>query len=175
MLQSIATEHNTRANMSSSAAPIPPHRFAEAITALPLSNLHIKAAELRNSIAHLELSNHQLQSFAEGGDQDCMDAIRENQEVISRMVGRIDMLKAEVEGRGFRWAENEGKPDDSAVESGRLNGGNRAHLAGNGATAQQTENAVLRGGSLNDEELARRLSERLRETGDEDDSNGLHL
>ena len=161
--------------MSSTTAPIPPHRFAEALTALPLSNLHFKAVELRNSITHLELSNHQLQVFAEGGDQDCIDAIRENQEVIRRMEDRIEMLKAEVEGRGFRWAENEGKPEDTAVENDQLNGQDNDAPSRNGVTGQRTRNSVSGGGSLDDEELARRLSERLEETGDGGPENGLHL
>lgn len=82
--------------MSSEAHPISPARFAEALKDLPLSTLHLKAAELRNSIAHLDYSNEQLQPFADGTetsvngvpDQDCVDAIRENEVVIARMQER---------------------------------------------------------------------------------------
>ncbi|KAE8443073.1 hypothetical protein EG329_002396 [Mollisiaceae sp. DMI_Dod_QoI] len=99
--------------MSSEATPISPARFAEALKDLPLSTLHLKAAELRNSIAHLDYSNEQLKPFADGTepsvngqpDQDCVDAIRENEIVVARMQERIALLRAEVEGRGSSWLE----------------------------------------------------------------------
>jgi len=106
--------------MSSQTLPISPSAFASALQDLPLSTLHLKAAELRNSIAHLDYSNEQLKPFADGTDpslprtregapaepdQDCVDAIRENEIVIARMVERIALLKAEVEGRGCSWTE----------------------------------------------------------------------
>jgi hypothetical protein len=98
--------------MSSATTPISPARFAAALKDLPLSTLHLKAAELRNSIAHLDYSNEQLKPFAEGTnegnsngqpDQDCIDAIKENEGVIARMMERIELLKQEVEGRGSSW------------------------------------------------------------------------
>ena len=92
--------------MSALATPIQPERFAEAILDLPLSNLHFKAAELRNSISHLVSSNSQLQSFAGEGDKDCVDAIRENEETMMRMEERILLLRREVERRGFQWGED---------------------------------------------------------------------
>lgn len=96
--------------MSSDALPISPSRFAAALSDLPLSSLHLKAAELRNSIAHLDYSNEQLKPFAEGTngspDADCLDAIRENEGVIERMVERLRLLKKEVvEVRGQLWTE----------------------------------------------------------------------
>lgn len=91
--------------MSSISTPILLHRFAEALPDLPLSNLHFKAAELRNSIAHLQSSNQQLGHFAADGDEDCANAIKENMEVISRMESRIRLLKHEVERRGFKWGD----------------------------------------------------------------------
>jgi hypothetical protein len=97
--------------MSHEALPISPARFAAALKDLPLSTLHLKAAELRNSIAHLDYSNEQLKPFAEGTegggvpDQDCVDAIKENEIVIERMQERIVLLRAEVEGRGSSWLE----------------------------------------------------------------------
>ncbi len=94
--------------MSSEAAPISPARFAAALKDLPLSTLHLKAAELRNSIAHLDYSNEELKPFAEGTDPStngepdhiCIDAIKENEVVIARLQERIELLKAEVESRG---------------------------------------------------------------------------
>ncbi|CAG8982740.1 hypothetical protein HYALB_00001021 [Hymenoscyphus albidus] len=99
--------------MSSETTPINPSRFAAALKDLPLETLHFKGAEIRNSIAHLDYSNEQLQPFASGTeascngvpDQDCIDAIKENEIVIARMQERIQLLKAEVEGRGSSWLE----------------------------------------------------------------------
>ena len=94
--------------MSNEAIPISPARFAEALKDLPLSTLHLKAAELRNSIAHLDYSNEQLKPFASGTepstngvpDRICVEAINENEVVIARLKERIELLKAEVESRG---------------------------------------------------------------------------
>ena len=91
--------------MSSASTPISLHRFANAIHDLPLSNLHLKAAELQNSIAHLESSNQQLKPSADDGDQVCSEAIGENLDVIRRMKGRINLLRQEVVRRGFLWEE----------------------------------------------------------------------
>jgi hypothetical protein len=124
--------------MSHEAIPIPPARFAAALKDLPLSTLHLKAAELRNSIAHLDYSNEQLKPFADGTengepDQDCVDAIRENEIVIERMQERIRLLREEVEGRGSSWMEFrsaeeiaedgvDGKMDVNEDPSGLVNG-----------------------------------------------------
>lgn len=169
--------------MSSTATPIPLNRFAEAITALPLSNLHFKAAELRNSIAHLEYSNLQLQPFAEEGDQDCKDAIAENEEVMGRMKERIECLKKEVEGRGFAWGEDEE----------RAEGQHAGHVNGEAVDRQgEGEHGRTNGvrGTMEDEDLARRIREtvqrrededlarRIRETiqrQEDDEEDGVHL
>jgi len=60
-------------NMSADALPISPAAFAEALKDLPMSTLHLKAAELRNSIAHLDYSNEELKPFAEGRAPECVD------------------------------------------------------------------------------------------------------
>ena len=105
--------------MSATATPIPPARFAAALRDLPLSSLHAKAAELRNSIAHLLSSNEELKPFAAAGDKDCAEAITENEEVIRRMEERISLLKIEVEGRGMKWVEEGGeKETEGAVVGG---------------------------------------------------------
>ncbi|KAH0494082.1 hypothetical protein TgHK011_000716 [Trichoderma gracile] len=112
--------------MSADTTPISPARFASAIKDLSLSMLHLKVLEIRNSIAHLQYSNDQLAPFAQGTsvalgtttaattnsvdadavpDQDCIDAIKENEAVIDRMAERIAIIRAEVEGRGFSWTE----------------------------------------------------------------------
>ncbi|KAI1004278.1 hypothetical protein K3495_g3928 [Podosphaera aphanis] len=97
--------------MTNKAVPITLEQFSDAIQSLPLSALHRTGAELRNSIAHLDYSNEQLKPFAEGTeeslngqpDEDCCDAIRENEIVISRMTERLARLKQEVEARGSTW------------------------------------------------------------------------
>lgn len=98
--------------MSADAAPITPAAFAAAIEDLPLSTLHLKAAELRNSLAHLEYSNAQLEPFAypsplsnEQPDAVCVEAIEENIGVMTRYRERLELLKAEAEKRGVGFGE----------------------------------------------------------------------
>ena len=122
--------------MSSDTLPISPARFAAALKDLSLSSLHLKVLELRNSIAHLDYSNEQLRPFAEGAataaaadsssgarsgaaaagqpDPDCVDAIRENEEVIARMQARIALVRTEVEDRGVGWTEFQSKEEAEA-------------------------------------------------------------
>ncbi|KAI9828598.1 MAG: hypothetical protein M1826_005980 [Phylliscum demangeonii] len=110
--------------MSATSIPITPLAFAAAIKDLPLGNLHLKAAELQNSINHLRYSNAQLQAVADDDDsEDCHQAIQENQAVIGRMEERVALLRAEVERRGYCWPEAEagdrvqdGAPADTGVE-----------------------------------------------------------
>lgn len=180
--------------MSNDSLPISPERFAEALKDLPISTLHLKAAELRNSIAHLDYSNEQLKPFAEGvePDQDCVDAITENEVVIKRMLERIELLRKEVEDRGASWREFESKEEiegeappvngerngaeeqgqgheawrDGTFQTGRIVNG-EVRLNGESGTVQ-SEN----GGRLDDEALRRALAERLLE---DDDEGGMHL
>ncbi|VUC33107.1 unnamed protein product [Clonostachys rosea] len=110
--------------MSADTTPISPSRFAAALKDLSISMLHLKSLEIRNSIAHLQYSNDQLRPFAEGSatavsstaetpaadaptqpDQDCIEAIRENEAVIDRMAERIALIRAEVEERGVAWVD----------------------------------------------------------------------
>jgi len=110
--------------MSATAPPISPTRFAAALKDLPLSSLHAKAAELRNSIIHLQHSNKELQPFADEGDSVCKEAIAENEEVTGRMEHRILLLRAEVEGRGMPWHDEEmGTGVDKGREPGELGEG----------------------------------------------------
>lgn len=55
--------------MAHEALPIDSARFASALEDLPVDALHSKAAELRNSMAHLKYSNEQMVPFADQGDQ----------------------------------------------------------------------------------------------------------
>ncbi|KAL4888399.1 hypothetical protein BDV59DRAFT_138947 [Aspergillus ambiguus] len=122
--------------MSGESAPISLDAFAEAIQELPLSVVHAKASELRNSIAHLRRSNAELQAFvAESCDTDdekreLEGYISENEGVIGSMNDRIMLLKAEVERRGQVWIEE--RPATEAKErpagNGSVNGAeNAAH------------------------------------------------
>ncbi|KAL8935730.1 MAG: hypothetical protein Q9211_004547, partial [Gyalolechia sp. 1 TL-2023] len=132
--------------MSASTVPINLDRFTEAITELPLGNLHAKAAELRNSIAHLVASNAQLRGYADDGDRDCRDAIIENNEVIGRMEMRINLLKIEVEKRGYRWGE-----DEPATVNGKAadqNDHNEVDHAGNSSSNANVQASRTNGGSL---------------------------
>lgn len=162
--------------MSSTSTPIPLHRFAEAIRGLPLSNLHLKAAELHNSIAHLESSNQQLKPSADDGDRVCSDAIGENLEVIGRMRERISLLKQEVEQRGFLWEE--GGNETNLGVNGHIE--DDVHEGSEQGEANARRDTRRHGGSLSDEELALRLQGRISEGSVEDevadtDGGGVHL
>ena len=114
---------------STESLPITPQAFAAALEDLPVSALHLKVLEIYNSIAHLEYSNEQLRPFAEGiesplgsapgqnnqPDPDCVEAIRENEQVIVRMEERIQLVKNEVERRGLSWTEFERKEEVEAA------------------------------------------------------------
>lgn len=116
-------------------------------------------------------SNQQLQSFADEGDPDCAAAIQENRSVVQRMEERISLLKGEVEGRGFKWVDNETK-----LESAGLNG-HTAIEEVMGASRITNSGPDIRpsGGQLGDEELARRLREQMEEDDDDKAQAGVHL
>jgi len=143
--------------MSNEAIPISPARFALALKDLPLSTLHLKAAELRNSIAHLDYSNEQLKPFADGTegdngpDQDCADAIKENEVVIARMLERIELLKAEVEGRGSSWLEFQSA--EELEKEGLVNGTGEGHgedgeMGEGGVGAEEGRSEAWRNGTF---------------------------
>ncbi|KAI0171941.1 hypothetical protein GGR52DRAFT_448191 [Hypoxylon sp. FL1284] len=193
--------------MSSDQQPINPARFAEALKELPSESLALKVAELRNSIAHLDYSNAELKPYAEGRaptldqrdgpaqpDQDCVDAIAENEVVIGRMQERIELIRKEVEDRGMSWREFQGKPDDEeapadaepnadATTGGSLTNGVNGHGPTGGGEAG--EHPAWRDGtfqagtlsqlSLEDRELLRQLESRLPPEDDEDSDGGMHL
>ncbi len=210
--------------MSSESHPINPARFAEALKDLSASSLALKVLELRNSIAHLDYSNAELRPFAEGTssafagdngennnsnggnqqqhragtpDQDCIDAIAENEAVIGRMQERIQLIRTEVESRGLSWREFEGKEDDetgnteptSNGTTGHLTNGVNGHTPNGGDEAQQHEawrdgtfqtGTVRTRPDMSEEELLRQLQERMpREDGanseDDDAEGGMHL
>ena len=157
--------------MSSEATAITPERFAEAVKELPLANLHFKAVEIRNSMAHLVSSNQQLQPFADEGDPDCADAIQENLVVIQRMNKRILLLKGEVEGRGFKWAEEGPRPGN--IDSNGHASVEEVRVASR--VTHRRPSTRPSGGRLGDEELARRFREHMEEADGSEAQDGVHL
>ena len=157
--------------MSSDATPITPERFAKAIKELPLANLHFKAVEIRNSMAHLVSSNQQLQPFADEGSPDCVDAVQENLVVIQRMKERILLLKGEVEGRGFKWAEEGPRPGN--IDSTGHASVEEVRMASR--VTHRRPSTRPSGGRIEDEELARRLREQMEEADDSEAQDGVHL
>jgi hypothetical protein len=193
--------------MSNEATPISPARFAAALKDLPLSTLHLKAMEIRNSVAHLDYSNEQLKPFADGTDpsangrpdQDCIDAIKENEIVIARMQERIALLKAEVEGRGSSWLEFQSAEELEGGDGRLLNGtgesdgdveveghersdawrdgtfqtgrivNGEVRMDGDSGLNGATNGTNSIGGSLDDEALRRAVEERMRVLANEDD------
>lgn len=203
--------------MSDPTTPITPTRFAAALKELSIPLLHLKVLELRNSIAHLDYSNEQLRPFADGTeavlsssspapqpDQDCIDAIAENEAVIARMLERIDLVRKEVEERGCSWTEFQSKEEVEAEErrrgeglEGLVNGVNgEAEMNGESTRGDPWRDGTFQtgtisngevrmdqasgsrtgtGGSLTDEELRRRMEEQMRNLDDDDDDEGMHL
>ncbi|KAK7193907.1 hypothetical protein DPSP01_010133 [Paraphaeosphaeria sporulosa] len=132
--------------MSASAGPISPARFAAALESLSVSSLHAKAAELRNSIAHLEKSNAELEEYVQQDqDKDLYEAILENREVIKRMEERIELVKKEVtEVRCLPWAPEEaGASELGERESGGVGRPTNGVISGgDGAVAPEPTNGA---------------------------------
>ncbi|RYP02637.1 hypothetical protein DL765_010710 [Monosporascus sp. GIB2] len=205
--------------MSADSQPISPARFAEALKDLPASSLALKVLELRNSIAFLDYSNAELKPFAEGAvtaldvdsnsqqqqqqqqqvgqpDQDCIDAIAENEVVIARMQERIELVRVEVQSRGLDWREFQGKPEEDAAAPQASNGTgtseSRAAAAGsltngvNGLASgeESGQHEAWRDGTfqtgtiqgVSDVELLQQLMDRMPRDNDEDDpEGGMHF
>jgi len=163
--------------------------------------------EIRNSVAHLDYSNEQLKPFADGTDpsangrpdQDCIDAIKENEIVIARMQERIALLKAEVEGRGSSWLEFQSAEELEGGDGRLLNGtgesdgdveveghersdawrdgtfqtgrivNGEVRMDGDSGVNGATNGTNSIGGSLDDEALRRAVEERMRVLANEDD------
>lgn len=163
--------------------PIDPARFALALEDLSLASLHAKAAELRNSLYHLRHSNAQLQTFADAGDADCADAIRENEMVMERFRQRVELIKVEVvEKRSMPWVDwneeggEKGLVNGNATEDVEMangDGGARetVQTASEGSALQNSATAA-QSGSLSDQELQRRIMQQME---DADEEGGLHL
>jgi hypothetical protein len=167
--------------MSAESLPITPARFAAALKDLPISSLHLKVLELRNSIAHLDYSNEQLRPFAEGTvtavsttsssqprqaqsqseqpqsqqqqqqrgepDQDCIDAIKENEEVIARMQERIRLVREEVESRGLSWTEFQAEAGEEENNNNNKEAAQEEDGEGGSSSAGSLVNGAVGGGA----------------------------
>lgn len=180
--------------MSADSIPITPTRFAAALKDLSVGSLHAKVAELQNSINHLRTSNSELEDYLRAqpteqrADPDLVDAIQENVEVMDRMEARIAMIKQEVEQRGMMWPSEreieEPKSNTEIVDTPTENGIGESHTngarpppAGEQDHAGQegvSEQRAQQSGRFTDEELARRLRERMG-ADENDEEDGLHL
>jgi hypothetical protein len=139
---------------------------------LPVSSLYAKAAELRNSIQHLEISNAQLKDFADAGDRDCAEAIKENDEVIQRMEHRILLLEYEVEeNRKMKWHQESGATRTNAAAQEEINVNGTNGTSGQESQGNGARSAPAPSGTLSDEELRRRMAERM----DDDADDGVYL
>ncbi|KAJ4296829.1 hypothetical protein N0V90_006877 [Kalmusia sp. IMI 367209] len=120
--------------MSAESTPISSARFAKALADLSVSSLHAKAAELRNSIVHLQKSNAELEEYVrQEEDKELYEAILENREVIARMEERIELVKKEVtEIRCLPWAPDDGAGEAKASENGERSSGSGEGSATNG-------------------------------------------
>lgn len=177
--------------------PIPPSKFASALLDLPLSTLHLKVLELRNSIAHLDYSNEQLQPFATppststspdttAPDPVCVEAIAENCVVIARMQERIGLVRAEVERRGVEWVHfSSGEVEEEEVAKGEgegeglssawTDGTFQTGVISGGQVRMDGDNGAS-GGTMDDGELRARMEALLREgEGGGDGEEGVHL
>ncbi|KAA8894860.1 hypothetical protein FN846DRAFT_972314 [Sphaerosporella brunnea] len=122
--------------MSSTSAPIAPEAFQAAIADLELEQLHAEASRLQNSIFHLERSNIALEEFRD--DEDCRLAIQENVETIARQTERIDMIRNEVEKRGFSMPCGEREEEGMAATGNGNSAGVSGGVNGDALTAQVT-------------------------------------
>lgn len=73
--------------------------FLQAIRDLELEQLHAEVARLQLSLYHLRRSQIALEEFRD--DPICRSAIEDNEVVIKNQVDRIDLIRLEVERRGF--------------------------------------------------------------------------
>lgn len=80
--------------------------FLQAIRDLGLEQLHAETARLQLSLYHLRRSQVQLEEFRD--DPVCRAAIEDNEVVIKHQVDRIDLIRLEVERRGFSMEHGSG-------------------------------------------------------------------
>ena len=96
------------------------------------------------------------------------------------MEERLELLKAEVEKRGYKWDEGfTVKDEDLEMHDGDRDEDGDGEVQGNVNGAHTTEangtGVGLARPGLGDEELERRLLERLNAGNEDDDEDGVHL
>ncbi|KAF8536591.1 hypothetical protein BDD12DRAFT_807657 [Trichophaea hybrida] len=138
--------------MSATTSPITPEAFQLAIADLELEQLHVESARLHNSIYHLERSNIALEEFKD--DEDCRIAIGENVATIERQRERIEMIRVEVEKRGFMMTCGKRKEE---------------------ATAATTCGAPEANGNAGGDSEAGRNQQNSTESGGGDEEEGVYL
>ena len=90
------------------------------------------------------------------------------------MEERMRILKSEVEGRGFRWGEDEDNVDDGGTITNGIGHNERSETSAQVSVGAQQN--IGGGGRLEDEELARRLREQMGDHDDEEElEEGVHL
>lgn len=93
--------------------------------------------------------------------------------MIQRMEQRIKLLRGEVENRGFEWGEDGSEKDDVKMNG---NGNRNGHVDIQSVAEGAEHRTGPAGGSLGDEELARKLIEQMNEDEDESEGGGgMHL
>lgn len=97
----------------------------------------------------------------------------ENLIVIGRMNERLQLLRAEVEGRGMRWADAEVEDKAMTDVDGEVVNGTSSGTDAHTGASQQNQAAAAPSGRLTDDELRARLLERLGDDGGEEE--GVHL
>ncbi|KAJ5138042.1 hypothetical protein N7526_004275 [Penicillium atrosanguineum] len=125
--------------MSSESLPINPAAFAEAIKELPLSAVHSKLLELRNSIAHLHRSNAEMRLFL-AESEETEEEKKELQSYVEENEGVVVSMSP--------WVEIEEKVDENgAAEVPAMSGTSENHSSnGNGdadADAGQEDGVYL--------------------------------
>ncbi|KAL7268663.1 hypothetical protein RUND412_008702 [Rhizina undulata] len=130
--------------MSVTSQPITPESFLRAIRDLELEQLHAESARLNNSIFHLRRSNVALAEFPD--EPACQEAIAENEEVVRRQLERVDMIREEVERRGFRMGHGEEE------EGEKVNGveGREGEESGIGLEGAERREGAPEGGETRD-------------------------
>ncbi|KAI5304453.1 hypothetical protein KEM56_006483 [Ascosphaera pollenicola] len=103
--------------MSNEAQPITREAFALALKDLSVPIIYGKVSEIRNSLAHLQRSNGEMQAYIDEGiegKEELEEAIAENAIVAERMQTRIELCRMELERRGAKWV------DDAIREEAKL-------------------------------------------------------
>jgi len=98
--------------------------FAEGTIPVAATTITTPTALATTTNQQTNQQSQQEQETKPEPDQDCIDAIRENEDVIARMQERIRLIRAEVEDRGFSWTEFQDVAADAAEAAETANDDN---------------------------------------------------